>query len=123
MERGWTDSGNPCHFDAADLDRRVFEKVFGYLPVPGVNVPRFTSDWDMATAVLRHIDEAWKPLGIEVQERPTTDEFLRWNVMIHTGRESGYGGWGPTREIAICEAALFLAANRSPKLNRGPPKW
>jgi hypothetical protein len=29
-------------------------------------------------------------------------------VNIHTGKESGYGGHGPTREIAICEAALFL---------------
>jgi len=44
-------------------------------------------------------------------------------AMICTGRESGYGGSGPTRGIAVCRAALFLAANRARKWGRQPPDW
>jgi hypothetical protein len=60
---------------------------------------------------------------IEVKRRATTDPRLTWEVMIRTDRESGYGGWGPTREVAIWQAALFLAANRVPKWGREPPEW
>ncbi len=120
MERGWIGDGSDA-FDAEGTDRDVFQRVFGYLAVPGVTVPRFTRDWDMATAVLRHVEEAWRPLAVEVKQRPTTDPRLRWEVTIRTGRESAYGGHGPTREIAVCRAALFLAANRAPKWGREPP--
>src|SRR5581483_5077398 len=68
MERGWTGDGSEI-FDGEETDREVFRRVFGYLPAPGVRVPRFTSDWDMATAVLRHVEEAWRPLSVEVKRR------------------------------------------------------
>jgi len=93
----------------------VFQRVFGYLAAPGVNVSRFTEDWDMMTAILRHVEEAWRPHSIEVKRRDTTDPQLAWEAMTRTGRESGYGANGPTREIAICRAAAFLAANRARK--------
>jgi hypothetical protein len=118
MEHGWTTDGGPPDVGDPDLDAEVFRRVFGYLPAPGVNVPRFSRDWDMATAILSHVWEAWRPLSIDVRQRPTTDPGLAWEVNIRTGKESGYGGHGPTREIAICEAALFLAANRGRKWNR-----
>ena len=89
--------------------------MFGYLAARGVNVPRFSADWDMTTAILRHAEEAWRPLSIEVKRRETTDPRLAGEVNIRTGRESGYGGWGPTREVAICKAALFLVAIRERK--------
>jgi hypothetical protein len=117
MERSWIGDGSPL-FDAAELDRAVFQRVFGYLAAPGVKVPSFTYDWDMATDILRHVEEAWRPLSIEVERRDTTDPRLAWDVLIRTGRGSGYGGMGPTRGVAICRAALFLAANRARKWQR-----
>src|SRR5262249_34745041 len=96
MERGWTGDGTAA-FDTGELDRAVFQRVFGYLAAPGVKVPRFS---------------------IEVKRRATTDPRLAWEVNIRTGRESGYGGSGPTRGIAVCRAALFLAANRARKWER-----
>jgi len=47
MERGWIGDGT-APFDAAELDRAVFQRVFGYLAAPGVDVPPFTAHWDMA---------------------------------------------------------------------------
>jgi len=77
----------------------------------------------MATAILRHIEGAWRPLSIEVKRRETTDASLAGEALIRTGRESGYGGAGPTRGIAVCRAALFLAANRARKWGREPSEW
>ena len=122
MERGWTGDG-AAPSDAAELDRAVFQRMFGYLAAPGVKVPRFTADWDMATAILRHVEEAWRPLSIAVKRRGTTDPSLAWEAMIRTGRDGGYGGSGPPRGIAVCRAALFLAANRARKWGRQSPEW
>jgi hypothetical protein len=58
-------------------------------------------------------DASGRLFSIDVRQRPTTDPDLAWEVNVRTGRESGYGGHGPTREIAICEAALFLASNQA----------
>jgi hypothetical protein len=90
MEHGWTGDGGPQDDGDPDLDAEVFRRVFGYLPAPGVKVPRFSSDWDMATAVLSHVREAWRPLSIDVRQRPTTDPVLAWEVNIRAGKESGY---------------------------------
>ena len=86
--------------------------------VPQLNVPRFAADYDMATAILRHVEEAWRLLAIEVKRWETTDPLLAWDVMIRTGPNGGYAGSGPTRGIAVCRAALFLAANRARKWER-----
>ena len=53
---------------SGDLCRRV--------AAPGVNVPLFSADFDMATAILRDVEEAWRPLSIEVKRRGTTDSRL-----------------------------------------------
>ena len=77
---------------AAELDRAVFQRVFGYLAAPGVNVPRFSADYDMATAILRHVEEALRPLTVEAKRRETTDPRLAWEVNIRIKRgPSGAG--------------------------------
>src|SRR5262249_59050171 len=68
MERGWTRDGS-ARFDAAEPDRAVFQRVFGYLAAPGVKVPRFTEDWEMATAIPLHVEEAWRPLSTRMGRR------------------------------------------------------
>jgi hypothetical protein len=80
MDHGWTTDGGPQDEGDPDLDRDVFRRVFGYLPAPGVKVAGFSSDWDMATAVLSLVREAWRPLSIEVRQRPTTDPGLVWEA-------------------------------------------
>ena len=118
MEHGWTTDGGPQDQADPELDADVFRRVFGYLPAPGVNVPRFSRDWDMATAILSDVREAWRPLAINVEHLGGIDPGQEWHVRIRAGRESGYSATGPTREVAICRAALFLAANRARKWNR-----
>ena len=122
MERGWTGDG-AARFDAAELDRAVFQRVFGYLAAPGVKVPRFTEDPDMTEAVIRHVEEAWRPQEFRIWRRRNAAQEFAVEAMIRTGPNSGYGGCGPTRGIAVCRAALFLAANRARKWGREPREW
>jgi hypothetical protein len=51
------------------------------------------------------------------RRRNAASEFAV-EAMIGTGPNSGYGGTGPTRGLAVCRAALFLAANRGRKWAR-----
>ena len=112
MERGWTGDG-ASPFDAAELERAVFERVFGYLAVPGVKIPHFTDDPAMTEAVIDHVREAWRPQEFRIWRRRNAAQEFAVEAMIRTGPERGYGGAGPTRGIAVCRAALFLAANRA----------
>lgn len=49
------------------------------------------------SALLRHVEEACRPLSIEVKRRETTDPRLAWDVLNRTGGETGYGVMGPPR--------------------------
>ena len=120
MERGWTGGGS-TRFDAAELERAVFERVFGYLAVPGV--PQFTDDSQMTDAVIDHIREAWRPQEVRIWRRRNAAQEFAVEATICTGPNSGYGRSGPTRGIAVCRAALFLAANRAKRWSWEPPEW
>ena len=74
--------------------------------------------WTGRITLFAVAEEAWRPLSIEVKRRETTDPRLAGEVMIRAGRESGYGGSGPTRGIAVCREALFLTVNGAPKWER-----
>jgi hypothetical protein len=93
------------------LEREVFERVFGYRAAPGVSVARFTEDHEMTEAVISHIGEAWKPQEFRVWRRLDADAGCAAEAMIRTGARGGYSGFGLTRGVAVCRAALFLAAN------------
>jgi len=69
-------------------------------------------------AVNRHVEEAWQPLEFRVCWR--VNEAREWTAeaQIRTGPYSAYGGSSPSRGVAICRAALFLAADRAPKWER-----
>src|SRR5262249_59286839 len=96
----------------------VLVRAFGYLAAPGVPVPRFTEDPEMTEAVIDHIREAWRPQEVRIWRRRNAAQEFAVEAMIRTGKESVYGGSGPTRGFAICQAALFLAANRARKWER-----
>ena len=113
MQRGWASSANPSDASIRALEREVFERVFGYRAAPGVKVPRFTEDQEMTEAVISHVREAWQPQEFHVWRRRDADSSFAVGAMIRTGPTSGCGGSGPTRGVAVCRAALFLAVNRA----------
>jgi hypothetical protein len=84
-------------------------------------VPRLTEDPDMTEAVISHVEEAWKPQEFRIWRRLNQAREFAVEAWIGTGPNSGYGATGPTREIAICEAALFPAASRARKWVRPDP--
>jgi hypothetical protein len=92
--------------------------VFGYRAFRGVEVPRFTEDHEMTEALISHIHEAWQPLEFRIWRRRDSDSSVAVEALIRTGPNSGYGGSGPTRGVAVYRAALFLAANRVTKRER-----
>jgi len=106
------------------VEREVFERVFGYRAAPGMKVPRFTDDHEMTEAVISHVEEAWKPREFRIWRRRNAAQEFAVEAMIRTGAQSAYGASGPTRSIAVCRAALFLAANRARKQDcRLHPGW
>ena len=75
MELGWIGDGS-ARFDAAELDREVFQRVFGYLALPGVKVPHLTEDAAMTDAVIDHVREAWRPQEFRIwRRRNAAQEF------------------------------------------------
>ena len=118
MEHGWRTRADPTDAALRALEREVFQRVFGYLAAPGVKVPRFTEDSDMTDAVISHVHEAWRPQEFRIWRR--LDAAADWAVeaLIRTGRNSAYSRSGPTRGVAVCRAAVFLAANRNERVRR-----
>jgi hypothetical protein len=59
----------------------------------------------------KHVEEAWQPqeFRIWLAER---GPGVRRGSDVRTGPESADGGSGPTRGVAVCRVALYLAANR-----------
>jgi hypothetical protein len=118
MGRVWTIDRSPSDASIRALEREVFERVFGYLAAPGVKVPRFTEDHEMTEAVISHIQDAWKPQDFRVWRRIDADAGCAVEAMIRIGAEGGYSGSGPTRGVAVCRAALFLAPSWARKWER-----
>ena len=113
IEHGWTTGADPSAASMRALEREIFDRVFGYLAAPGVKVPRFTEDHAMTEAVIDHVRERWRPSEFRICRRRDIDETCSVEAFIVTGPNSGYAGNGPTRGVAVCRAALFLAANRA----------
>jgi hypothetical protein len=118
MEHGWTTGADPSDAEARALEREVFERVFGYRAARGVTALRFTEDHEMREAVISHVEEAWRPQEFRIWRRRNAAQEWAVEAMIRTGPNSGYGGAGPTRGVAVCWAALFLAANRGRRWER-----
>ena len=78
-----------------------------------MRVPRFTEDPEMAQAVISHVEEAWQPREFRIWRRRNAAQEFGVEAFIRRGERTGDGGNGPTRGVAVCQAALFLAANRS----------
>src|SRR5438270_14080058 len=112
MQQSWQRDVDPSEASLRALEREVFERVFGYRAARGVNVPRFTEDHDMTEAVISHVREAWQPQEFRIWRRRNAAQEWAVEALIRTGLASSYGGTGPTRGVAVCRAALFLAANR-----------
>jgi hypothetical protein len=102
------------------LERDVFQRVFGYRAAAGVKVPRFTEDYEMTQAVIRHVDAAWEPRSFQVWSRPDADGEWVTEAVIAVGY-SAFCGCGPTRGIAVCRAATQLASKRAPQWVRPDP--
>src|SRR5437764_7679534 len=118
MEHGWTTGANPSEASLRAMEREVFERVFGYRAARGVKVPRFTDDHEMTEAVISHVEEAWQPKEFRIWRRRNAAQEWAVEALIRTGPASSYAGTGPTRGVAVCRAALFLAANRARKSER-----
>ena len=65
----------------------------------------------MTEAVISHIQGGWQPQEFRVWRRLGAEAGCAVEATIRTGPQSAYGGSGPTRGVAVCRAALFLAAN------------
>jgi hypothetical protein len=72
----------------------------------------------MTEAVIDHVREAWRPQEFRIWRRRNAAQEFAVEARIVTGPSSGYGGSRPTRGVAVCRAALFLAANRARKWER-----
>jgi hypothetical protein len=115
VEHGWTSSADPSDASLRALEREVFERVSGCRASRVVKVPRFTEDQEMAEAVISHVEDAWKPQEFRIWRRRNAAQEWAVEATIRAGPARGYGGSGPTRGVAVCRAALFLAANRARK--------
>src|SRR5690242_18197949 len=69
----------------------------------------------MTEAVISHIQEAWQPQEFRIWRRIDAQAGCAVEAMIRTGAQSAYGGTGPTRGVAVCRTAPFLAVNRTRK--------
>jgi hypothetical protein len=112
MEHGWTVGEDSEEAAARALERDLLEKVLGSIACRGVDVPRFTEDHEMTEAVISHAREIWQPQEFRIWRRRNAAQEWAVEATIRTGPNSGYGGSGPTRGVAVCRAALFFAANQ-----------
>jgi hypothetical protein len=85
-----------------------------------VKVPRFTEDYEMTQAVIRHVDAAWEPRSFLVWSRLNADGEWMTEAVIVVGF-SVFCGCGTTKGIAVCRAAARLAAKRTPQRVRPDP--
>jgi hypothetical protein len=65
----------------------------------------------MTEAVISHVEKACRLHEFRIWRRRNVAREWAVEALIRTGPNSGYGGSGPTRGVAVCRAALFLAAN------------
>src|SRR5438270_12984992 len=114
MGRRWIDS-KPRGVRDRELEREVFQGIFGYRAIRGVKAPRFTEESEITQAVIIHVEGARKPQEFRVWRRLDGGAGCAVEALIRTGPQSAYGGSGPTRGVAVCPAALFLAAKQARK--------
>jgi len=77
---------------------------------------------EVTTRAFSHVEAAWRLQEFRIWRRLDAEAGCAVEALIRTGPQSAYGGSGPTRGVAVCRAALFLAANRAPKWGDEPPE-
>jgi hypothetical protein len=116
VAHGWRPGGDPSAPEVRALEREVFERALDYPADRVVTAPRFNEDYEMTEAVIDHVREVRRLLEFRIWRRRNAAQPVAFQAaveaMIRTVPNIGYGGSGPTRGAAVCQAAVFLAANR-----------